>query len=231
LEVQKKLLKNLAVSRSQVEETAQAKEKAKSSLDIAEHQLQIVKEKLDSTSVRSPMEGIVLKDFTKMGDKISPGKEIITVGDVSRFIIRAKVDELDIQQIHQGQKVIITADAYPGQMMQGIVTTIATQAERDTFAKIEVVIDITDPAKVPLKHNLSVRAHIVTEDIPKAVGVPVKAVVRKKGDRGWIVVKSLFNMVREKEVCLGRVAGDEIEITSGLKSGAHVGIEKAEEPS
>jgi glycine cleavage system H protein len=74
LEIQKKLLRNLAVSRSQVEETAQSKEKSKSALDIASRQLAIVREKLDSTMVRSPLSGVVLKDATKVGDKVSPVK-------------------------------------------------------------------------------------------------------------------------------------------------------------
>lgn len=229
LEIQKKLLRNLAVSRSQVDETAQSKEKAKSALDIAARQLDIVRKKLDSTAVKSPMNGVVLKDFTKIGDKLSVGKEIITVGDVSKFIVRTKVDELDIQQVHPSQKVLITADAYPGMQMEGAVQRIATQAERETFAKVEVVIDITNPGQVPLKHNLSVRVYILTEDLPNAIGVPLKSIVRKKGDRGWVIVKNAVGIVRQKAVTLGRVAGDEVEITSGISSGIKVGVEKVAE--
>lgn len=229
LEIQRKLLRNLAVSRSQVEETAQSKEKAKSALDIAARQLDIVRQKLESTSVRSPLDGVVLKDFTKEGDKTSPGKEIITVGDISKFIVRTKVDELDIQQVHPDQRVRITADAYPGKIMEGVVQKIATQAERETFAKIEVIIDITNPGDVNLKHNLSVRVYILTEDIPNALGIPLKAVLQKKGNSARVVVKKAINIVQEKKVELGRVAGDEVEVISGLKSGALVGVEKGSE--
>lgn len=231
LEIQKKLLKNLAVSRSQVEETAQSKEKSKSALDIAARQLDIVRKKLESTSVRSPLDGVVLKDFTKLGEKIAPGKEIITVGDISKFIVRTKVDELDIQQVHQGQRVRITADAYPGKTMGGIVHKIASQAERETFAKVEVLIDIIDAANVDLKHNLSVRVYILTEDIPDALGIPLKAVLQKKGNIARVVVKKWLNIVQERKVQLGRVAGDEVEVVSGLKSGALVGVEKGSEAS
>jgi len=226
LEIQKKLLKNLAVSRSQVKETAQSKEKSKSTLDIAKRQLDIVRQKLESTSVRSPLNGVVLKDFTKLGDKIAPGKELVTVGDISRFIVRTKVDELDIQQVHPNQQVLITADAYPGKTMEGLVQKIATQAERETFAKIEVIIDITKPGDVALKHNLSVRVYILTEEIPNALGIPLKAVVQKKGDRAKVIMKKWLNLVQEADVTLGRVAGDEVEVLSGLKSGVRVGVEK-----
>lgn len=228
LEVQKKLLKNLAVSRSQVEETAQSKEKAKSALDIAARQLEIAKEKLDNTSVRSPLNGVVLKDFTKVGDKITPGKEIITVGDISKFIVKTKVDELDIRQVSTGQRVWIEADAFPGQRMEGAVTHIATQAEREAFAKLEVVIDITNPGPVELKHNLSVRVHILTGDIPNSVGIPAKSILSKKGNIARVVIRNKLHMIREKNIEIGRVAGEEVEVTAGLKPGVFVGVEMAE---
>jgi RND family efflux transporter MFP subunit len=226
LEIQKKLLKNLAVSRSQVEETAQSKEKAKAALDISRRQLDIVQEKLNGTLVRSPIDGVVLKDFTKLGDKITAGKEIITVGDISQFIVRCKVDELDIQQVKIGQKVAISADAYPGVTIEGRVKSIATQAEREAFAKVEVIIEIISPDKISLKHNLSVRAHIWTEDIPNTLGVPGKSILRKKGDTAWVVIRNRLYFIREKKIVLGETAGEEVQVKSGLKPGWFVGVEK-----
>jgi HlyD family secretion protein len=225
--VQKQLYQNRAVARSQVENAERTRLKSKASLEIARQEFNLVKEKIKSAMVRSPMNGVVLKDETTLGGGVTTGKELMVVGDTSQFIVRAKVDELDIQQIRPDQAVSIEADAYPDQKMMGKVRSIASEAERETFAKVEVLIDIVDAKGLPLKHNLSVRVNILTEDIPNALGVPVKAVRRKEGDKGWVLVRNKFNLVREKSVRLGKPAGSEVEILSGLNEGDKVGIPKA----
>ncbi len=225
--VQKKLLKNMAVSRQQVEEAEQALNRARATLGICRQEFGMAQRKIDSTVVRSPMNGVVLKDFTKIGAAVSPGKEIITVGDISKFIVRAKVDELDIQQISIGQNVDIKADAFPDQTMRGKVASIATQAERETFAKIEVLINITDAGKLSLKHNLSVRINVLTEDIPDALSIPAKCILKKDGDTAWVIVRNGMRMVRRRRIRLGKPAGDRVQVLSGIGEGEAVGIEKA----
>lgn len=226
LAVQKKLLKSLAVSRSQVEDSEQALEKSKASFQISSQELRIAQKKLDSTLVRSPMNGVVLKDFTKIGMAISPGKEIITVGDISHFVVRAKVDELDIQQVSVGQPVEIIADAFPDRAMKGKVRSIATQAEREAFAKIEVLIDIANANGLALKHNLSVRINILTEDIPDAVSVSIKSILKKDGNAAWVLARNKINLVQKKKITLGKTAGERVQVISGLEPGEQVGTEK-----
>ena len=223
-EIQKKLFRSNAVPRSQVEDAARNAERTRAAREIAYQQFQLAEKKLNGTLVVSPMNGVVLKDFTMVGGAVSPGKEMITVGDTSRFIVRTKVDELDIPQVKIGQTVEIRADAYPDHVMRGKVSSIASEAERETFAKVEVLIDIVDPDGVALKHNLSVRDDILTEDIPSALGIPTQAVLRKQGDVAWVMVRNALSLVREKKIKLGRPAGGEIEVISGLKEGEQVGL-------
>lgn len=225
--IQKKLLKNMAVSRQQVEDAEQNLERTRAALGIAEQEYQIVKKKLDGTLVRSPLNGVVLKIFNEMGQSVNVGKELITVGDISRFIVRTKVDELDIQQVHPGQAVEVEADAFPGKTMKGVVRSIASQAEREAFAKLEVIIDIDPATSLPLKHNLSVRVNILTSDIPNAIGVPIKAVLKKEGDRAWIYVRGKNGVVTKREVTLGKTAGNKVQVASGLSAGENVGTERS----
>jgi RND family efflux transporter MFP subunit len=223
--VQKKLLRNLAVSRQQVDDAGQSFEKAKASLSIAAQEFDIVQKKLASTLVRSPLDGMVLKDYTKVGSAVSTGKELITVGDISKFVVRSKIDELDIQSVKIGQTVQITADAFAGQVMQGSVKSIASQAEREAFAKVEVITDITDAQSLQLKHNLSVRINIVTEQIPNALSVPIKSVIKKDGDTAWVMVRNSLKLIGKRKIKIGKTAGDRVQVLSGLTEGNEVGTE------
>jgi len=172
------------------------------------------------------LNGIVLKDFTKVGDRVAPDKKIISVGDTSEFIVIAKVDELDIRQVRLGQDVEVLVDAYPDQKIMGKVKSIATQADREAFAKFDVLIEIVDQGTIPLKHNLSGRVNILTEEIPDALGVPLKSILRKEGEDGWVLVKTRMKLVREKKILLGRPAGEEVEVIKGLRSGDLVGTRR-----
>jgi len=222
--IQVKLFRNNAVPESQVEEAKRATGRAKASLDIARQEFAIVKRKWDNTIVRSPMDGVVLKDALFVGAPVTSNQELIVVGDTSRFVVRTKVDELDIRQIHEGQDVDIVVDAYPDMDIKGSVKSIASQADREGFAKIEVVIDIKDAGGARLKHNLSGQVYILTETIEGGLGVPIKAIQKKIKERGWVITRNVFNFICEREVVLGRVAGEKIEVISGLKVGQSVGI-------
>ncbi|MFN0117459.1 MAG: efflux RND transporter periplasmic adaptor subunit [Elusimicrobiota bacterium] len=222
--IQKKLFMSKAVAKAQVEEAERNVERSKSSRDISAQQFKLVEEKLKSTTVLSPIDGIVLKDHTKPDIPITSGKELFTIGDVSQFIVRTKIDELDMNQIKLGLPTAIQVDAFPDKKIEGVVKSIATQAEREAFAKLEVLIDIVDDGGVQLKHNLSVKTIIRSEEIPNAIGIPVPAIIRKKGNQGWVLVKNTWNLIQEKTVELGSPAGELIEIKSGLKSGDEVGI-------
>ncbi len=229
--IQKKLLKNMAVSRSQVEDSEQALIRAQAALAIAKQELDLAQEKLNSTLVHSPINGVVLKNYVKVGDAVTAGKNLITVGDVSKFIVTANVDELDIQQVKVGQPVEITADAFPGVVMKGVIHFIASEADRDTFAKVEVRIDITDSHQLALKHNLSVRVNILTEDLPNSLGVPIKSILKKEENNAWVLVRNKMGIIHKKKIVVGKTAGADIQVASGLQEGDQVGAPKPAEPA
>lgn len=231
LALQKQLFKNLAVSYQQVEDAKRVLEESTSYLEIVSKQFDLMKTKMDSTLVKSPQDGLVLRDALRVGQAVNAGTEIMTVGDTSKFVVRAKVDELDIAQVKPGQSVEIVADAFPDKVLKGVVKSVASQAEREAFAKLEVMIDLTDTADAPLKHNLSVRVRILTDDIPDSLGVPTQSLVQKKGPRAWVMLKTKLLLPRRKEIAVGRLAGSLIEVTGGLSEGESVGVPRNDESS
>lgn len=222
--IQKKLLKNFAVSQADVDQAVSALEKAAAALDINKRELEISKTKLDSTDVRSPIDGTVLEIQSFQGRKVFGDKEIITVGDTSKFIAKAQIDELDIRQVKMGQKVQVAVDAYPDRIIDGIVDSIGIQASREAFAKIEVIVSLNPEEIKLLKHNLSCRIYIMTDELPDAIGIPQRAILQKEGDYAWVYTKNKLKMVRKQKIKLGLPAGESVEVLSGLKSGAVVGI-------
>ncbi|MEN6347953.1 MAG: efflux RND transporter periplasmic adaptor subunit [Syntrophomonas sp.] len=82
--------------------------------------------------IKSPIDGKVVKSNVIKGEVISPGMEIATIADTSRFYIKANIEETDIFKVKQGQQVDIDIDAYPGRSFTGFVESIG-QATNSAF--------------------------------------------------------------------------------------------------
>lgn len=88
---------------------------------------------LEQATLRSPIEGTVIKTLVKAGEVVSPGQTVAMVVDENRLYVNANIEETKIVKIRQGQKVEIRVDTYPGQVLTGHVEEI-TRATNSTFS-------------------------------------------------------------------------------------------------
>jgi HlyD family secretion protein len=72
---------------------------------------------LSKASIRSPINGVVLKRKIEPGQTVAAAFEtpvLFTIAeDLSQMELHVKVDEADIGQVHEGQSATFTVDAYP----------------------------------------------------------------------------------------------------------------------
>jgi HlyD family secretion protein len=132
---------------------------------------------LDKTIVRSPIDGVILRRQRNAGEAVTniDPTPIAIVGDLSRLRVRAEVDETDIAHVRLGQRVEVTADAYPGQRFNGQVARIAQRlgekqvntgrpAERADMKVMQALIDLDPGVKLPV--GLRVDLFFVTQGAP-----------------------------------------------------------------
>jgi len=83
---------------------------------------------LERTTIRSPINGIVVDRAVDQGQTVAASLSAPTLftiaQDLSLVQIDAQVDEADIGQIREGQAVSFTVDAYPGTQLSGEVEQI-----------------------------------------------------------------------------------------------------------
>ncbi len=131
---------------------------AKADADVAdaEQRLRSAMAQRDKCFVRSPLSGSVLRVNLKAGEAFSTimPKPIFTVADVSRFRVRAEVDERDIGAVRLGQKALIRAEGFPDAPIAGEVTWLASTMGRKTALS-------TNPAE---KTDRDIREAIVDFD-------------------------------------------------------------------
>ena len=119
--------------------------------------------------IRSPIEGTVVNVNAEEGNYVSPSDIIVVVVKTSDVFITANVEETNILQIHPGQNVVVSLDAY-GQNFAGYVDDVNTVTSTKlsgaassfttsgTYTKVTQLI----PIKIKLFDNINLAGIIGT---------------------------------------------------------------------
>jgi HlyD family secretion protein len=84
---------------------------------------------LGYTNLRSPMNGVITSRNIEPGETVTPGREVLTVSDLSRVDLKIFVDETEIGKVKPGQSVDVKVDSLPGKSFIGHVTFISPEGE------------------------------------------------------------------------------------------------------
>ncbi len=114
---------------------------------------------MDSSILRAPINGIVLKKQGNVGEIVTIGQPLAIMVDPSNLYINANIDETKLKKVKIGQSVDITVDEYDGLKFTGKVTTIGDYANSalatiptsnsGTFTKVVQKV----PVKISLLKN------------------------------------------------------------------------------
>jgi HlyD family secretion protein len=149
---------------------------------------------LEEFTVTSPVEGSVITIDVEKGETINSVSSTVTGGtvlmklaDLSRLVVKTKINEVNIAELSVGQAVEIRLDAIPGKVYHGTVGLIAPQGVRaDNIVTYEVTIPFTD-ADAGLKPSMTANIDILTGTLPQALSLPVEAIDHQSGrDYVWL---------------------------------------------
>ena len=177
---------------------------------------------LGDTSVRAPITGVIVKRSIEAGSFVGPGTPAFSVADLSqvKFIFGAPDSLLD--RVTQGAKVTVHVDALDEEV-EGTVTRISPTADPKSHVfDIETTIPNADGR---LKPGFVASVGFAQDDktVP-AVVLPLTGVVRSAHDpRGFAVYvvrdEESGAVVHLRDVRLGSVIGNEVQVVSGLRKG------------
>lgn len=185
-------------------------------------------ERLEETEIFAPLSGVILEKQVEEGQiiasgisNVSGGTPLATLADVSTLYITADVDETDIGKVKKGQKVEITADAFPGMVIPGIVERIAPQGlVESSITVFKVKIKIQGEGKSRLKPMMSANIDIIIERVPSAVYVSRAGV--REGENGRVAMVLENGEAREVPVETGLENPIHVQILSGLRPGQKI---------
>ena len=174
------------ISDTDYEQSLYNYQKAKSAFDSSKASLAKAERNLSYATITSPIDGVVISRDVEEGQTVASGFEtppLFTIAaDLTQMQVVADVDEADIGDVEEGQRVSFTVDAYPNDVFEGKVTQIrlgATSSSSSTtttttVVTYEVVISAHNP-DLKLKPRLTANITIYTLDKQGVLSVPAKA--------------------------------------------------------
>lgn len=172
------------ISDTDYEQSLYNYQKAKSAFDSSKASLAKAERNLSYATITSPIDGVVISRDVEEGQTVASGFETPTLftiaADLTQMQVVADVDEADIGDVEEGQRVSFTVDAYPNDVFEGKVTQIrlgATSSSSSTTTTVvtyEVVISAHNP-DLKLKPRLTANITIYTLDKQGVLSVPAKA--------------------------------------------------------
>ena len=149
-------------------------------------------ERFQGSNVVAPMDGVVLTKNVEIGESITSGVSsfnagtvLFTVADVSKMIVKAGVNEVDIGKIHVGMPVKVTLDAYPKVSFAGRVDRISPAVRIDDKVRVFDVEVRLDAQGRELRSGMTANLEMIGEKKEKVLSVPVESVFQR--DEGEIV--------------------------------------------
>src|SRR4051812_21284247 len=210
--------------------------------------------KFQGSNVVAPMDGVVLTKNVEIGESITSGVSsfnagtvLFSVADVSKMIVKAGVNEVDIGKIRVGLPVRVTLDAYPKVRFEGKIDRIAPAVRLDDKVRVFDVEIRLDAQGRELRSGMTANIEVTGEKKSKVLTVPVESVfqrddaeivyVKKKLDAKALEAqakgkkadkddKDAWKQWFEKRVVVSGLADNSrIEIIKGLKAGDEVALE------
>jgi len=159
------------------------------------------------------------------GDQIKQGDVLSVIGDVSGLSLHINVNEFNINQLRIGQKVKVTGAAFPGVILDGMITGIDHQGQSASGGlpnfPVEIVVPkLTKEQQQTIHIGMSAKVEINIEQ-PKKITVPIQAIIQKQG-LTFLNVKNKSGKFQEVQVKTGETTMDSVVVESNLHDGDEV---------
>ncbi len=197
-----------------------ALELAQAKIADQERQYAQAQDDLAHLTLTAPYDGVITDVKVKPGDQITAQSVLMTLSNPGALEALVTVVEEDYALIQPGQAVQLYFDAQPDAAVTGRVARIVPSRTADASPQDPVYIAI-DQLPARLAAGMSVDSSIVIAEKKNVLVLP-KALVRARTD-GTATVQVWANGHKEsREIKIGLIGDQTVEILSGLQEGDQV---------
>jgi len=202
--------------------------------DRAQKAVAYAQNNIEKMTIKSPLDGLVVLSpmykGTRMvdpqeGDEVRPGGGIMLVVNPSAMQVSARLNQVDLSQVHLDQTAEVRLDAYPDLVFPGRIDRIGAIGSPSSYSKriryFSAVVSIqgSNPKLLP---DLTAAVDVQLERLDHVLLIPREAVVMQKDQAMVNVVVN--GRLEPRPVKIGPMNESEVVIESGLQEGMTVSL-------
>ena len=190
-------LENARTRLQKVQETAEpekeltihSKVSAQAALLEAESALAAQEQRLEWTTVKAPISGTITRIVFEEGEIVTSGRSafsrgeaLMTIADLSKMIVKTRINEVEISKVEVGQEAEVRVETYNDQVFKGRVSEISPgaiipqQGVQNTVITFEVDVEILE-ATAQLLPGMSADVDIIVFKGEEVLQLPIEAVI------------------------------------------------------
>jgi RND family efflux transporter MFP subunit len=201
-------------------------------LTQAEVDVKIARLDLEKTRIRAPFAGIVTGVKFSPKERLDPGRELLTLVDISRIKVKAKILESEVGRIVAGRDVDLRFSAFPGRSFKGRIEAVSPviNAEDKTCG---VYVTMDNPSE-EIKPGMHAEVEIPTEIFSGRLLVPQQAILVRGGRKlvfavegdvaQWRYIEVGFENERFAEVLPGKEPGWGVSAGDSIIVEGHISL-------
>lgn len=185
-------------------------------LSRTQHNLELMRENLNSLVVRAPVSGQLSSIDVEVGSSITAGQNIGQIDDLNGFKLRADIDEHYISQVFSGLKATFEFD---GKLYDMTVTKVYPEVKSGRFQA-----DLNFEKDMPegIRRGQSTPIRLVLGKSAEATLLPLGGFFSDTGGNWVYVVDKSGNQAVKRNISLGRKNPLYFEVLEGLEPGDKV---------
>ena len=195
-----------AVSQQQLDQ-------AQTVYDIAKANFEAAK---STVVLTSPISGVITNINVNEGDWVNPGMEMATIAKIDRMIIKFFVNENEIQDLRQGDKVTVWSESKPDLKIRGTITEISKSASSDSRT-FQVKAEFPNTKDRWFKPGMFVKAKATLATKKDVVVVPNESIIHIDNKEVVYIIKN--GKAVEKDIKTGMTNGNFSEVMNGMNAG------------
>ena len=200
--------------------TRTQRDDAATGLSLAREQLKSIEYKLAQSTITAPISGRVMRKLANAGETIGPGMPVAIIQGTSDsdWRVRAGLTDAQWAATRVGQEASLRFDAYPGKQFRARLVERATAADpaSGTFpVEFQLLQQVPSLAAGLIAE---VRLSSPQQADGKSIRIPMSALGRVAGKKAEVFLAHNGSSI-QREVQLGSIRGESVEILDGLSPG------------
>ncbi len=174
-----------------------------------------LKLQLDWTKIRALSEGYITERLIEAGDRVNANTQVYTIEDFNPLLIRVFVPTSDAINLALGMSAEVTTEVLKGLVLEGNVKLINPRIDVET-GTVKVTVEVFDNS-LRLQPGMFVKVQIAIGMKENILIIPRKSILYKQ-NKSYVFVMNR-RQVSQREVLLGLLEEDHVEVTGGLNEG------------